>query len=110
MDKSKDKSAFARGNALMQDLGDAGKSVLGNKVPDSGTAQRLLYGGGALASGALNPMIPASLLGGGALYTQPAQKFLNSIVTLRPNLAQPIASTVKKSSPYLTPALLGLLN
>jgi hypothetical protein len=64
MDKSKDKAAFAKGNALGQDLGDAGKSVLSGKVPNSGTAERVMYGTGALASGALNPAIPAGLLGG----------------------------------------------
>ena len=110
LDKSKDKAAFARGNALMQDLGDAGKSVLGNKVPDSGTAGRLIMGGGALGSYLINPAIPASLLGGAGLYTQPAQSFLNALITKRPELAQSIASSVKQSSPYLTPAALGLLN
>lgn len=110
MDKSKDKAAFARGGALMQDLGDAGKSILGNKVPDSGTAGRLLLGGGALGSYLINPAIPVGLVGGASLYTSPAQKFLNAAITQRPESAKAIASIIKQSSPYLTPAMLGLLN
>ena len=39
-DKSKDKGAFARGDALMQDLARHGKKVLGNVVSDSGTTER----------------------------------------------------------------------
>ena len=40
-DRSKGKRAFARGDALMQDFAESGKSILGNKYPDSGTAGRL---------------------------------------------------------------------
>ena len=39
-DRSKDKAAFARGDALMQGLSEPAKSVLGNKIPNSGTADR----------------------------------------------------------------------
>ena len=48
LDRSKDKGAFARGQALMQDLAGAGKRVMGNTVPDSGTAGRMLLSGGAI--------------------------------------------------------------
>lgn len=41
LDSSKDKGAFARGSANMQQLSDAAKNVLGNRVPDSGTPTRL---------------------------------------------------------------------
>lgn len=70
MDASKDKGAFAKGGALMQDLSEAGKSVLTSKIPNSGTPERL-----ALMA-ALNPATwpfiaagaPASLM-----YTRPGQ-------------------------------------
>lgn len=39
-DKSVRKGSFARGDALLQDLADAGQEVLSSKVPDSGTATR----------------------------------------------------------------------
>lgn len=114
MDKSKDKGAFARGSALGQDLSDAGKSVLGLKVPNSGSADRLLMGGGALGSYLINPAIPASLLGGAALYTQPAQRLLGAAATARPGFSQPAADALRRAGPMLVPGGaqfgLGLLN
>lgn len=110
MDKSKDKGAFARGSALGQDLSDAGKSVLGLKIPNSGSADRLLFGGGALGSYLINPAIPASLLGGAAMYTNPAQRLLGVAATSRPGFAQPAADALRRASPMLVPggAQLGL--
>ena len=109
MDKSKDKAAFARGGALMQDLGDAGKSILGNKVPNSGTADRALMTGAGIYS-FLDPTVGLPLLAGASLYTNPVQNLLTSSVTNRPQSAQAISSLIKQSNPYLTPAFLGLLN
>jgi hypothetical protein len=113
-DFSKDKARFAEGNAFMQDLSGAGKSMLSNKVPDSGTAGRLWLGGGALASGALNPAIPMGLIGGAALYTPQAQNLMRGLVSSRPQSAQAVADALRKTSPLLVPAGaqmgLGLLN
>lgn len=47
----KTKRSFAKGEALMQDLSEAGVEVLGRSVADSGTAGRALVGAGLLASG-----------------------------------------------------------
>ena len=66
-----------RGEALMSDLAQAGQSVLGNRVPDSGTAGRLMYAGlggltvhdpllggatiaGLSSYGAINPLLRAA--------------------------------------------------
>ena len=87
-DKSKDKSAFGKGNALMQDLSEAGKTVMGNKVGNSFTADRAFMGLGALASGGVNPAIPTSLAGGAAIYTEPAQRALVALVAKRPDVAR----------------------
>lgn len=102
-DRSKDKGAFSRGQARMQDLADPAKSILGSKVPNSGTADRLMQAG-AIGSGLLNPAIPLSLLGGAALYSRPAQSLLRSAVSTRPQLAQPIAGLLNQTSPMLAPA------
>lgn len=114
MDKSKDKGAFARGSALGQDLGDAGKSIMGNKVPDSGTTTRLLMGGGALGSYVLNPAIPIGLLGGAAMYSKPVQALLTGAAALRPQSAKAIAEALKKRAAGAVPlgaqVGLGLLN
>lgn len=56
-DPSMRKSAFASGNAVMQDLTRAGNKVLGNKVPDSGTPLRQMLS---------NPLLwPGAILSGG---------------------------------------------
>lgn len=109
-DGSVRKRAVSRGTALMQDLGNAGQSVLGNKVPNSGTVDRLLYGGGAVTAGLYNPLIPASLLGGAAMYTPTAQRLLGAAVTTRPGFAKPTADALRRASPMLVPgaAQLGL--
>ena len=113
-DSSVRKRAVARGSALMQDLGNAGQQVLGNKVPNSGTAERLMYGGGAALGGYMaTPLIPAGLLGGAAAYSPPMQSLLRGAVSYRganPEQAQAIAELLKRSSPMLGPAggLLGL--
>ena len=113
LDRSKDKARFAEGRALMQDLSESGKSVLGNKVPDSGTAGRVFLGGGLSL---LDPTLTApALLGGGALlYTRPVQGLLSGAVSARPQAAQGLARSVRNASPLLVPAGaqlgLGLLN
>lgn len=111
LDKSKDKGAFARGSALGQDLGDAGKSVLTGKVPDSGTAGRVFMGAGVGAGAAfINPAIAASVLGGAGLYLSPAQRALVAMAASRPQAAQGAANALRKTAPVLIPgaAQLGL--
>jgi hypothetical protein len=108
-DKSTRKRAVARGEALMQDLGSAGQNVLGNKVPNSGTADRLLLGGGGLGTLAYFEPTAALATGAGgataaALYTPAAQGVLRALVSSRPELAGPIAEALRKSSPALVPA------
>lgn len=103
-DKSVRDNATARGQALMQDLGNAGQSVLGNKVPNSGTADRLMLGGAGLGAYAVNPAIPAGLLGGAAMYTSPMQNLLRGAVSSRPNFAAPTAQSIRDIAPYLIPA------
>jgi hypothetical protein len=107
--------ATARGTALMQDLSSAGQNVLGNKVPNSGTTDRMLLNLGSLGGGAyLDPSIPLGLLGGAAMYTRPMQSLLSGAVAARPQGAKALADAVRKASPLLIPAGsqvgLGLLN
>lgn len=104
LDRSKDKGRFAKGDALMQDLSDAAKSTLGNKIPDSGTAGRVAMGLGALASGSVSPMIPGSLALGAAAYSPAMQSLLRGSVASRPAFADPVARLLNKTSPILAPA------
>lgn len=105
LDRSKDHGRFARGDAYMQDLSDAAKTVLGNKVPDSGTAGRLFLGGGALlGGGAMSPAIPAALGAGAAAYSSPLQGLLVHLAATRPQAAQPIAGLLQQAAPVMAPA------
>ena len=110
MDRSKDKARFSEGDALMQDLSAAGKTLLHNRVPNSGTVDRALLAGGALGSGLVSPWIPAGLAGGAAMYSPQMQALLRGAVSSRPQLAQPAADVFRKAAPALIPggAQLGL--
>lgn len=109
-DNSVRKRAVARGTALMQDLGTAGQNVLGSKVPNSGTADRLWMGAGALGAGAINPLIPGGLLAGAAAYSPWGQALLRNAVASRPASAKSVAELLNRTSPMLgsTGGLLGL--
>jgi hypothetical protein len=80
MDRTKDKRAFSEGDALMQDLTAAGKAVMPSKVPDSGTAGRLMnnmfsLGGLASTAGGLAASIPAYVA-----YSRPGSAAINAVV------------------------------
>lgn len=99
-DKSVRDRATARGTALMQDLAGAGTKVLGNKIPDSGTAGRLLPYGAGLGAAAYDPMLTGSLLlGGVTAYTSPVQTLLRGLASSRPQLAQPAAQAIRQAGP-----------
>jgi hypothetical protein len=108
-DDSVRKRAVSRGEALMQDLGNAGQQVLGNKVPDSGTVGRGLASIGALATAAIHPAIPIGLGIGGAAYTGPLQSALRAAVSSRPQIAKPVAKTIRDVAPLLGGAAGGAL-
>lgn len=109
-DWSKDRGQFAQGRAFGQDIADAGKDVLGSKVPDSGTAGRALLtlmaggaAGGAFAPAALAPTV-AGLLGGAAAYSTPGQWVANKLVSGRPQFTQPISKFLQNYGNALIPA------
>lgn len=105
-DKTVRDRATAQGRALLQDLASSGQSVLGNKVPDSGTAGRIMQAGGL--AGALAVAPTTTILGtalGSALYTQPAQSALRALVASRPGAAQAVADSIRRTTPYLLPAV-----
>jgi hypothetical protein len=102
LDKSVGKGDFAKGNALMQDLSEAGKNVLGAKYPDSGTAGRLALGAGL--AGGLAAVNPAALAGAAAAaipYTAPGQRFAAALLTKRPAAAVPVGNFIDQYGPRL---------
>ena len=61
-----------------------------------------------LGTGAINPAIPAGILGGAALYTDPVQNALTFLLTQRPQAAQAVANALRQSTPALV-ALVALV-
>lgn len=113
LDRSKDKGAFAKGNALMQDLSAAGKNALANKVPNSGTTDRLLATLGITApligGASVSPWLAAGALPMMA-YTNAGQKAMAGLLASRPALAEPLSKGVRAAGvPILTGGLFGLL-
>ena len=106
LDKSKDKGRFSRGDALMQDLADAGRVRLGANVPNSGTADRLAQiGTGAAAFS--NPLATGATIGGGLLAYSPAMQWLlRQAVSNRGSgqAAQQVSGLLNQASPMLAPA------
>lgn len=99
--------AFARGDALMQDYADAGRNVLGARLPDSGTPYRglmaTLLGGGLGAGAVVDPAAAMMAVGGGmgasALYSPSAQAALAAALTKRPAGAAAWADFLRGAAP-----------
>lgn len=101
-DKTVGKRAFSEGTALMQDLSDAGKSVLASKYPDSGTAGRAWLGAGTLGLGTV--FSPPALVGLGAAslpYLPGGRQAIAGLLARRPEAAGLLAERVRAMSPML---------
>ncbi len=107
-DVSARKNAFARGEARMQDIAQAGEQVLGSRIPDSGTPYRAMVGAGAVGGlGAVDPLVAALGLGAMGAYTQPGMRMLSPLLYSRPELLRRIGEPARQAAPFLTPGLLG---
>ncbi len=106
-DGSVRKRAISRGQGMMQDWAQAGQRVLGNTVPDSGTAGRAMWGAtGYLAAG--HPLMIPGMGIGSAMYSRPVQNILNAVTTKRPGFAIPIADLINRASPRVAAASAGI--
>ena len=105
-DKTVGKRAYSEGTALMQDLTDAGKSVLSPKYPDSGTAGRAanIAGVGAAGTGYISPEV----LTGGAIASLPylpyGRQAMAAMLAKRPTSAKEAAEAIRRLGPYSAPA------
>lgn len=107
-DTSAGKGASATGKALMQDLAEQGTNVLGSKVPDSGTAGRLMAPlslGGALTAGATGYAVPAAAGLGLATLPYLGRKTAAKLLTERPASAAELARLLRSGSPLLSSAV-----
>ena len=105
------KGRFARGSALMQNLSDPATAILPQKVPDSGTAGRLMAAGGvgallnALGTGAVNPAEVAAAigaLGATAPYTEPGMAVLQQWAKAAPAAFGSARESLETAAPYFS--------
>ena len=113
-DESAGKGATATGQALMQDLSDAGVQVLPAKIPDSGTAGRsalvnmLLGAGGAAGGRSAYEAFPTVTAAGAGLaavaaapYLPGARKVATTVLAKRPEAAKKLADAIRELAPYM---------
>lgn len=110
-DKSVGKRATSEGQALMQDLAESGRTALGSKYPDSGSAGRLWMGGATAGGGYfLEPSIPLTLGAASLPYLPYLRGVTAAMLTQRPEFAGPLAEGVRAFLPpagaVMAPALL----
>ena len=81
-DLTKRKINVAKGQAPLQDLAVAGQRTIGETLPESGTASRLLASGGLLGYGiGIDPFVATTVpLVQRGLYSDLGQTFLNRIM------------------------------
>jgi hypothetical protein len=101
LDRSKDKGAFARGDALLQDLSDPAKSVMAPKLNDSGTPYRsLAMAAGAGAAGHfISPLAALPALAAPAMYSPTGQRAMAALLTQRPGGFGTLAEILKRGGP-----------
>lgn len=108
------KGKLSEGRALMQDLANAGQQVLPSQYPDSGTAGRLVQG--AILGGAAAGQVPFTMgtLGGlsaGALpYLPGSRQAVDLLLNARPDIAGPLANTIRAYPGLLAPVAPFLVN
>lgn len=105
LDETRRKGGFARGQARMQQVAEAGREVLGTRVPDSGTPERIgttlaLLGLGGAGLGAYEPSLSPYIIPGlltAAAYTRPGLAAIRQAGMAGPGL--------RALGPVLTPQL-----
>lgn len=106
---------YARGDALNQDLADAGSAVLPSRLANSGTADRAgLLALGALGARALSgdglALGGLGAIGAGSVaYTQPAQALVRGALTRNQNVSPELARLLQygaAGAPIAAPALI----
>jgi len=95
---------FARGDAALQDIAEAGQSVLPQKIPDSGTPERAMWAG--LVTGNLLRAPDLALgLGPAALYTRPGIAAVNALAQPAGAGRNAFANALRAGPRVISPAL-----
>ncbi|MGX9694409.1 glycoside hydrolase family 73 protein [Achromobacter anxifer] len=87
------KNAYARGDALMQDLSDAGRAVMNSRVPNSGTFDRGALVG-TFAAASANPLTPVWLGAASLPYLRGANRLAAALIARRPEIAPQLAERI----------------
>jgi len=93
--------AFAQGDALLQDWSDDAMNVIGNNVPNSGTADRLMNAGALVGGGAGLMANPLGTIGGGlaakgassAMYSPGGVRAMGALLGGRPDMLRQMGQT-----------------
>jgi len=115
-DRTMGKDAFARGGARMQDLAAAGEKVLGNKLPDSGTATRAaaqwLLGVGGGGVGAISPGLAVGAAAIPSIYSPVGIAAMTKMIAgQRPEIMRSLGRATQDRALQATPVMLqGLIN
>lgn len=113
-DQSVGNGAFARGDALLQNLSDPAVETLGSKYPDSGTAGR--HAVEAIAAtmvghaAAPDVVLPAAMASGAAsvpYLTEGTQKLAAALLSKRPGFARPVSDAAQALAPYISTGAAG---
>ena len=98
IDRSPGKRAFEARQAPMQELARLGQT-LANRVPDSGSAQRIMAGAAALGASSVNPSTLLSLVGLYGYGSRPVQQYLTGRAA--PQAQQAIMEFLQALAPLL---------
>lgn len=95
MDSSGRKLATTQGRAPMQRFATAGKQVLGDTLPNSGTVDRAMASGLLFGAGtAINPLLIPGLWASSGLYSRPAQSAIVAALAKRPEMIRQLGGQV----------------
>lgn len=109
-DASRGKRNYAAGNALSQEMSDAARQVMGNRVPDSGTARRVMTGGAA--AGGLAFLEPNALALGAVAatpYLPIGETLVRNALLRRPAGAAQFANALRNRGGALAGPTVGVL-
>lgn len=94
--------ALARGEKPLQQFAEQSQRVIGNRLPDSGTARRAMQAGSVMGLGAmLDPVIGGLGLTGAAMYTPAGIAAMNAAATMRPSIVRQAGLLAPNVAPAL---------
>lgn len=107
-DKTVRNRATARGEALLQDLAQAGGNVLPSQYPDSGTTGRMIMDAMVAGSIPVSPGLAIGLGAGAAPYL--GREATQYLMTRRPEVAKQAAEILRRTAKYPVAANPYLIN